>query len=186
MKKLTRKSLDELAKTLPVIEEASQMHYVGGGDGTSANPYTQYEYNTMLNSNSWNGGYVEGIGYVANDVYIHGNSTYPGQTSQVYYMNLSDFIRNQSISEADIWANTGLSIIPGLSQMIDQFGTRLENMMRELQATLLDQGYTNSEAFTVVKTDLSGQNAIRFSIYNANNGSFITSRTIHTPYGNWN
>ena len=35
MKKLTRKSLDELAKTLPVIEEASQMHYVGGGDGTS-------------------------------------------------------------------------------------------------------------------------------------------------------
>ena len=38
MIKLTRKSLDELAKTLPVIEEASQIHYVGGGDGSPDNP----------------------------------------------------------------------------------------------------------------------------------------------------
>lgn len=29
MKKLTRKSLDELAKTMPVIEESLQMSYVG-------------------------------------------------------------------------------------------------------------------------------------------------------------
>jgi len=31
MRKLTRKSLDELAKTLPVIEESFQTSYVGGG-----------------------------------------------------------------------------------------------------------------------------------------------------------
>ena len=36
MKKLTRKSLNELAKTMPVIEESLQMSYVGGGNGTSA------------------------------------------------------------------------------------------------------------------------------------------------------
>ena len=29
MKKLTRKSLNELAKTMPVIEESLQMSYVG-------------------------------------------------------------------------------------------------------------------------------------------------------------
>ena len=44
MKKLTRKSLNELAKTMPVIEESLQMSYVGGGNGTSANPYTQVAY----------------------------------------------------------------------------------------------------------------------------------------------
>ena len=32
MKKLTRKSLNELAKTMPVIEESLQMSYVGGGN----------------------------------------------------------------------------------------------------------------------------------------------------------
>ncbi len=48
MRKLTRKSLDELAKTLPVIEESFQMSYVGGGDGTSANPYTVAEFDRIL------------------------------------------------------------------------------------------------------------------------------------------
>ena len=48
MKKLTRKSLNELAKTMPVIEESLQMSYVGGGNGTSANPYTQAESITCL------------------------------------------------------------------------------------------------------------------------------------------
>ncbi|MFK2339829.1 hypothetical protein ACIXMT_17265 [Bacteroides fragilis] len=63
MKKLTRKSLNELAKTMPVIEESLQMSYVGGGNGTSANPYTQEEYESMVSSGIWNGGYVENWGY---------------------------------------------------------------------------------------------------------------------------
>lgn len=58
MRKLTRKSLDELAKMLPVIEESFQMSYVGGGDGTSANPYTVTEFDSMCSSDNWNGGYV--------------------------------------------------------------------------------------------------------------------------------
>lgn len=48
MRKLTRKSLDELAKMLPVIEELFQMSYVGGGDGISANPYTVAEFDRIL------------------------------------------------------------------------------------------------------------------------------------------
>ena len=70
MKKLTRKSLDELAKTLPVIEEASQMHYVGGGDGSPNNPYTAHEYVMMLINNKWEGGYVEGCGYILPSVTV--------------------------------------------------------------------------------------------------------------------
>ena len=155
------------------------------GNGTSASPYTVAEFECMCSSDNWNGGYVEGMGYVANDVYVYGNSTYPGQTSQQYFMNLSDFIRSQSVSEVDIWANTGMSFVPGISQIMDQYGTRRENMMRELQAELLDKGYTNSSSFTIVRTELSGQDAIKYSIYDANNGAFITSKTINIPYGNW-
>lgn len=50
-----------MAKTLPVIEESFQMSYVGGGDGTSASPYTQAEFDSMCSSDNWNGGYVEGM-----------------------------------------------------------------------------------------------------------------------------
>ena len=59
MKKLTKKNLSELAKTMPVIEESLQMSYVGGGNGTSANPYTKVEFDSMLSNDNWNGGYVE-------------------------------------------------------------------------------------------------------------------------------
>ncbi|MDD2283958.1 MAG: hypothetical protein PHQ11_00955 [Paludibacter sp.] len=186
MRKLTRKSLDELAKTLPVIEKNFQTSFIGGGSGTSADPYTAAEFDSMLSNNNWNGGYVEGMGYVANEVYAYGNSTYPGQTSQQYFMNLSDFILSQSVAELDIWASTVMSFIPGVSQMTDQYTTRHENMMRDIQADLLDKGYTNSDSFTMVRTDLLRQDAMTYTIYDANTGDLITSRTINIPYGNWN
>lgn len=72
MRKLTRKSLDELAKTLPAIEESLQMSYVGGGNGTSASPYTQAEFDSMVSSGTWNGGYVEDWGYTGDETYIYG------------------------------------------------------------------------------------------------------------------
>ena len=34
MKKLTRKSLDEMAATMPGIDETGQSSFVGGGTGT--------------------------------------------------------------------------------------------------------------------------------------------------------
>ena len=70
MKKLTKKNLSELAKTMPVIEESLQMSYVGGGNGTSANPYTQEEYESMVSSGIWNGGYVENWGYTFPEVTV--------------------------------------------------------------------------------------------------------------------
>ena len=75
MRKLTRRNLDELAKEMPVIGEIEQRIFVGGGDGSVYNPYTQFEYDCMLYSGSWNGGYVEGWGYVGDDVTC--TSTYP-------------------------------------------------------------------------------------------------------------
>ena len=42
--------------------------------GSVSNPYTQEEYYDVLDSGEpWDGGYVEGLGYVAPDVYIDGS-----------------------------------------------------------------------------------------------------------------
>lgn len=50
MKKLTRKSLDEMAATMPSIDETGQSSFVGGGTGTKEDPYTFEEYNSLLNA----------------------------------------------------------------------------------------------------------------------------------------
>ena len=59
MKKLTRKSLSELAKTLPVIEKDVQASYIGGGDGSRNNPYTMAEIETLIENGTFKGGYIK-------------------------------------------------------------------------------------------------------------------------------
>lgn len=63
MKKLTRKTLDDLAKEMSVINKSGQRSFIGRGDGTQNNPYTESEFNNMVSSGIWDGGYVEGWGY---------------------------------------------------------------------------------------------------------------------------
>lgn len=50
MKKLTRRSLDELAIAMPVINEFQQKTFIGGGDGSQGNPYTVAEFYYMSES----------------------------------------------------------------------------------------------------------------------------------------
>lgn len=59
MRKLTRKNLDELVVLMPVISEIQQRSYFGGGNGSIEDPYTFQEYNYILTSGFWNGGWVE-------------------------------------------------------------------------------------------------------------------------------
>ncbi|MBR6936193.1 MAG: hypothetical protein IKH63_01250 [Prevotella sp.] len=47
MKKITKESLNELAKKMPVLSEKAQATFVGGGDGTFSSPYTFEEYSGL-------------------------------------------------------------------------------------------------------------------------------------------
>ena len=49
-RKLTRESLAELAKRMPVLSEEVQSTFIGGGDGTFSNPYTFEEYSKVIAS----------------------------------------------------------------------------------------------------------------------------------------
>lgn len=73
MKKVGRFSLFELQGNSSVIDKASQKTFVGGGSGSSTDPYTQEEFDSMMYSGHWNGGFVYGMGWVTPQVYIYSN-----------------------------------------------------------------------------------------------------------------
>lgn len=181
MRKLTRKSLDELAKTLPVIEEEFQMSYVGGGNGTSASPYTVAEFDSMCCSDNWNGGYVEGMGYVANDVYVYGNSTYPGGTSQNTY-TFPEYVTSISTSGADQISGFLLSKFAIVGDAASYYSQEYGDMTRDIQSELLEKGYDGSSSFTIVYTSMNS--SAKFSVYDVNNGRLITSRNLNI-FGFW-
>lgn len=55
MKKI---SLEELAEEMPVLNMLEKAYFVGGGNGTSTDPYTYWEYTYACNQGSFEGGYV--------------------------------------------------------------------------------------------------------------------------------
>lgn len=57
MKTITKRSLDELAKEMPVLSEMDLRGMVGG-TGT----FTEEEFLSMYITNEWEGGQVEGWG----------------------------------------------------------------------------------------------------------------------------
>lgn len=77
MRKLTKKSLDELANTMPRISEMEQRFSVGGGDGSKDNPFTLAEFDSMCDNGTWASGYyVEGLGNnILPEVNISGSFT---------------------------------------------------------------------------------------------------------------
>lgn len=59
MKKLTKQTLDELEKVMPVLSEKDQRFIVACGNETPVTGYYSWvDYNSLSVSGSWNGGYV--------------------------------------------------------------------------------------------------------------------------------
>lgn len=85
MRKLTKASLSELAKSKEIISFREQKSYVGGGTGESGGLYSYEEFLHQLESNQWEGGYVEGVTEVNNRI------TYNGGTHSTYIG--SDFLK---------------------------------------------------------------------------------------------
>lgn len=189
MKKLTKKSLDELAQTLPVIEETKQKTYVGGGDGTSASPFTAHEYEIMLNTNLWQGGFVEGMGYVANDKYVYGDYKSPFTVEQKFY-TYPDFI--DSLSSGTFYniikeiLTSSVGVLPPLGvivSMASYLQDQYDDMMRGVQSELSKMGCTGTSCIDIVYDNTpyvkGSTNIITLSVYDANNGQFLTSRRMN-------
>lgn len=61
MKKLTRASLAELAKTKTMISFRNQQRCVGGGTGTQEAPFSYGEFMDYFQGGHWSGGWVQGV-----------------------------------------------------------------------------------------------------------------------------
>lgn len=109
---------------------------LGGGNGTSANPYTKVEFDSMLSNDNWNGGYVEGMGYVAPNTYIYGNSVYWGSVSQDYY-TFPDYVTSLSSDGLNQMAESLAGAIPGVGSYTAYLSQELGDMSREIQSELL-------------------------------------------------
>ena len=113
--------MDELAKVMPALSEQVQKSFVGGGSGSQSNPYTEAEYDSMLASGTWKGGFVENWGYVSSygDVVVTGS-----------YNNTSN---NGSSGSNSIWgwASLGLGVAgdigSGAQSILDDRGKYMPN-----------------------------------------------------------
>jgi len=74
MRKLTKASLSELAKSKEIISFLEQKSYVGGGTGESGGLYSYEEFIRQMESNQWQGGYVQGVSEINGQISYNGGS----------------------------------------------------------------------------------------------------------------
>lgn len=67
-RKISLETLEELAKTLPVIPMNECCSYIGGGDGSQNSPYTTSEYVQMSQQGFFPGGYVD---FNGSSIYVY-------------------------------------------------------------------------------------------------------------------
>jgi hypothetical protein len=94
MRTLREADIESMGKELQVLRRIEEKSIVGGA-GSADDPYSQEEYESMLESGTWTqGAYVEGMGYVLGTVEVTGSSSsyyyypggtgYMGETSGIY------------------------------------------------------------------------------------------------------
>lgn len=86
-KKLTKMTLDELAKVMPIISEWEKRTMIGSSGvlGSAESPYSVSSFEMILNAGGWtSGGFVEGMGYVNAEVTITGTMPNNGLWDSYY------------------------------------------------------------------------------------------------------
>jgi len=71
MKKLKKLVLNELRQENYILSSVEQQAIQGGGSGTAQDPYTMYEFENW--NGPWNGGFVDGFGFVSSEAFVYGN-----------------------------------------------------------------------------------------------------------------
>ena len=78
-KKLKRYTEEDLARAFRTNSAAV------GAKGSYTNPYTVAEMDAMREAGTWEGGFVEGLGYVAKDHIVEAGSSSSGSSSENWY-----------------------------------------------------------------------------------------------------
>lgn len=160
MKKITRMDVEALKKEMPVLDEMTQRSVCGGSGDYD---YTYSQYMSMLDSGSWKGGTVQGMGFVASEVV----ST-PGE----YYGSLGDFISSLKTTPREAFLKN--LIPPGFSGFYEFTEMRLQNEFLSAASACTNLGYTGPVRVQVETSEYMG---LSVKLYNANTGDLITTVT---------
>ena len=118
MRKLTKVSLSELAKSKEIISFRDQKSYVGGGNGTLLYPYSNEEYfqcYRLADPNGYYWGSTGGIYKKGELVQINGSYDYAGNTNYTggtNYAGNNYYSGNNEYSYNNNGGNSGSGRIP--------------------------------------------------------------------------
>lgn len=134
MKKLTKNSLDAMAKLLPELDENDQRCIVGGtgsctevtGAAITGFTYSTDQMNFLMNVGGWMGGDVEGVGYVEG---FTGMVRLTGTVPNDSFYKVADLVGTIStlIDEADVKNIPGLSRFAGAVTLIKDGADIIQN-----------------------------------------------------------
>lgn len=176
MKKLSKKNLDDLSKSMPIISEIEQKEYVGGV-GIVEYSFTQYQ--AMEANHTWQGGYVTGWGYLTQTAYIYGTTG--------NYTTLGAYKANANTSTADFFVTTAVGAFGGTLSgvfmgIVGFWESNHTNMQNDLIYNLSQFGYNDNSQIYVGRVDEPNDNRMRINIYDSTNGMLITGGYL-TPTG---
>lgn len=117
--------------------------YVGGGTGTPGDPYTVSEFESMLDSGIWKGGFVDGMGNVLAGVSCYGHGGGTVSTSE----DLNENKENIGISDV-ICGILPINKVPGLAIVLEfmtatayKHNEAIENVQSIMKENNIDSVY---------------------------------------------
>lgn len=188
MKKLTFSVLDELAKSQELLTELEMKSLIAGGDGTYDSPYSLDEFDSLMNTFQWTGGYVEYMGFVAPSTFIYG-SQYNGSCIQ-YNCSVAEFAQSLISSGMEQCAVTILSSLPYavggcigyiLQEMNDCKAQMLSDVITSGQGNKLINYVVTPQNYSSATTDCN----YTWNAYDAETGRLITSYTFNMITGKY-
>lgn len=96
-------------KKIKVYSVCAQSGNDTAAKGSASNPYTQKEYETMLDNDTWPGGYVEGLGYCLKGVTVTASSSNSGSGGS------SSMFDYWSSMDSDPWNSNPMDYISSMS-----------------------------------------------------------------------
>lgn len=149
-------TFSELSGFFSVLDVQEQQFVVGGGDGTSSNPFTEYEANRMIEEGVFNGGYVrDGSGELS--YWLPEVTIWPfgyGDSNSYYFTQCDSYYWNEDPWDAyyydpdyNLWASDDNSY--GFLDLTGDVGT-ISNAMENYSG--LTQVGTNGQLYYETKT----------------------------------
>lgn len=172
--------LESIFNEKDLIAEEVQSIYIGGGDGSKTNPYSMDEYYTMLDSGTWNGGYLqdsEGISYGMPEMRFYDGGYYGGAAPYTEY-TMTSFILSMGDSGWDQAAGYIFGKIPVLGDYASYMQQEINDIRVRLAAEASSQGYSGDDKVDFVMSR-EGPYTNKMSLVDSQSGKVIGSETIN-------